>query len=49
MYINSPYAGGDAFMMSVAVWLDDVVLLEPQLLKAYDEVLPKIDAETTDH
>ena len=47
MYMNSPYAGGDAFMMSVAVYLDDVVLLEPQLLKAYDEVLPKIDAETT--
>jgi hypothetical protein len=35
-------------MMSVAVWLDDAVLLEPQLLKAYDEVLSKIDAETTD-
>jgi len=44
MYMNSPYAGGDAFLMSVAVYLDDVVLLEPALLKAYDEVLPKIDA-----
>jgi hypothetical protein len=44
MYMNSPYAGGDAFLMSVAVYLDDVVLLEPALLKAYDEVLPKLEA-----
>jgi hypothetical protein len=25
------------------VYLDDVTLMEPQLLKAYDEVLPKIE------
>ena len=31
-------------MMSVAVYMDDVVLLEPQLLKVYDEILPKIEA-----
>jgi hypothetical protein len=37
-------AGGDAFLMSVAVYLDDVVLLEPQLLTAYDEALPTFDA-----
>jgi hypothetical protein len=44
MYIHSPYAGDDAFLMSVAVYLDDVTLLEPQLLKSYGEVLPKIEA-----
>jgi hypothetical protein len=45
MYINSPYAAGDAFLMAVAVYLDDATLLEPELLKAYDAVLPKIEAE----
>ena len=44
MFINSPYAGGEAFLGSVAVYLDDVTLLEPQLLKMYDELLPKIEA-----
>jgi hypothetical protein len=44
MFINSPYSAGDAFMGSVAVYLDDVTALEPQLLKMYDEVLPKIQA-----
>ena len=44
MYINSPYGAGDGFMMAVAVYLDDVVLLEPQLVKVYDEILPKIEA-----
>jgi hypothetical protein len=46
MYINSPYAGGEAVLGAVAVYRDDVTLIEPQLLKAYDEVLPKIDAAT---
>ncbi len=44
MFINSPYSGGDAFLGSVAVYLDDVAALEPQLLKMYDEVLPKIQS-----
>jgi hypothetical protein len=44
MFINSPYTGGDAFLGSVAVYLDDVTLLEPQLLKMYDELLPRIEA-----
>jgi hypothetical protein len=44
MYINTPYTGGDAFLGSVAVYLDDVTLLEPQLLKMYDDLLPKIQA-----
>ena len=44
MFINSPYSGGEAFLSSVAVYLDDVTLLEPQLLKMYDELLPKIEA-----
>jgi hypothetical protein len=44
MYINTPYTGGDAFLGSVAVYLDDATLLEPQLLKMYDELLPKIEA-----
>ena len=44
MYSHSPYSGDDTFLMSVAVYLDDVVLFEPQLLKAYEEVLPKIEA-----
>jgi hypothetical protein len=44
MFINSPYSGGEAFLSSVAVYLDDVTLLEPQLLKMYDELLPKIQA-----
>jgi hypothetical protein len=45
MYINSPYTGSEAFLGSVGVYLDDVTLLEPQLLKMYDELLPKIGAE----
>lgn len=44
MFINSPYSGGDAFLGSVAVYLDDVTAFEPQLLKMYDEILPKIQA-----
>ena len=44
MFINSPYTGGDAFLGSVAVYLDDVTALEPQLVKMYDELLPKIEA-----
>jgi len=45
MYINNPYTGSEAFLGSVGVYLDDVTLLEPQLLKMYDELLPKIGAE----
>jgi hypothetical protein len=44
MYINTPYTGGEAFLGSVAVYLDDVTGLEPQLLKLYEELLPKIAA-----
>lgn len=44
MYMNTPYTGGDAFLGSVTVYLDDVTLMEPQLLKLYDELLPKIEA-----
>ena len=44
MFINSPYSGGEAFLGSVAVYLDDVTAFEPQLLKLYDEVVPKIQA-----
>lgn len=44
MYINSPYTSGEAFLSSTAVYLDDVTALEPQLLKLYDEVLPKLQA-----
>lgn len=44
MFINSPYSGSEAFLGSVAVYLDDVTLFEPQLLKMYDELLPKIEA-----
>jgi hypothetical protein len=44
MYINTPYTGGDSFLGSVTVYLDDVTLMEPQLLKLYNELLPKIEA-----
>lgn len=44
MYINTPYAGGEAFLGAIAVFLDDVTALEPQLLTLYDELLPKIAA-----
>jgi hypothetical protein len=44
MYINTPYTGGEAFLGSITVYLDDVTLMEPELLKLYDELLPKIEA-----
>lgn len=44
MMINSPYSGGDAFLSTVAVYLDDVTGIEPVLLRMYDELLPKIEA-----
>lgn len=44
MYLNTPYSGGEAFLASVAVYLDDVTGLEPQLLKFYEELLPKIES-----
>ena len=42
MYINPPTTNTTAFLGAVTVYYDDVVLIEPQLLKMYDELLPRI-------
>jgi len=46
MYINPPTAN-TTFLGAVSVYYDDVVLVEPQLLTLYDEVLPQIGMALT--
>jgi hypothetical protein len=48
MYINPPTANTNTFLGAVSVYYDDVVLLEPQLLKMYDEVVPRISTTLGD-
>jgi hypothetical protein len=46
MYINPPTAN-TTFLGAISVYYDDVVLVEPQLLAMYDEVVPQIGMALT--
>ena len=43
MYIRPPDEHRDGFLAALAVYYDDVALMEPALLKMYDEVLSRLD------
>jgi hypothetical protein len=43
MYLRPPSENLDAFLRALALYYDDVVLIEPELIKMYDELLPQID------
>jgi hypothetical protein len=43
MYLRPPNENLDAFLRSMALYYDDVVLMEPELVRRYDEVLPQLD------
>jgi len=43
MYINPPGENLTRFFDSVAVYYGDANLIEPQLMKAFDAILPRID------
>lgn len=43
MYINPPGEHLTRFFDSVAVYYGDATLIEPQLVKAFDAILPRID------
>jgi hypothetical protein len=43
MYLKTPQDNLEAFLRVVELYYADIVLGEPQLLKAYDELLPRID------
>lgn len=43
MYLRPPGDDLDAFLRSVSVYYGDIVLIEPALLRMYDELLPRID------
>lgn len=48
MYIRPPAENLDGFLAAMAVYFDDVVLLEPQLLDMYNGVLPMLDSALRD-
>ena len=43
MYLLNPTQNLDAFLGAVAIYYGDVVMIEPKLVKMYDEILPQID------
>jgi hypothetical protein len=43
MYLRPPSENLDAFLPVLALYYDDIVLEEPGLVSAYDELLPQID------
>jgi hypothetical protein len=43
MYFRPPALELDSFVAAVAIYYGDITLIEPSLLRQYDEVLPKID------
>ena len=43
MYLRPPSENLDPFLRSMTLYFDDVVLLEPGLLRQYDELLPQLD------
>jgi hypothetical protein len=48
MYLRPPSGDFTAFLHSVKVYYDDIVLLEPNLLKMYEALLPMIDRALKD-
>jgi hypothetical protein len=48
MYLRPPSEQFEPFLHTVRVYLDDIVGLEPALLKTYDNILPRIDAALRD-
>lgn len=48
MYMRPPGADLDAFLQSVKLYYDDVVLHEPELINRYDRILPLIDSALRD-
>jgi hypothetical protein len=45
MYLLPQAAQGTAFLEALELYYSDIILLEPQLAKLYDETLPQIDRE----
>ena len=43
MYLRPPDEDTTAFLRSLSLYYSDVVLLEPALVKLYDEMLPQLD------
>ena len=43
MYLRPPRTDFDAFAAAVEVYFSDLVVMEPQLLKLYDDALARID------
>ena len=45
MYLRPPGEDSIAFLHSLSLYYSDIVMLEPALVKLYDETLPQIDRE----
>jgi hypothetical protein len=43
MYLQNPSDNLDAFAGALALYYGDISLFEPELLKMYDELIPRID------
>jgi hypothetical protein len=43
MYVRPPTENLDGWLAALAVYYDDIVRMEPELLKLYDDILPKLD------
>ena len=43
MYLRPPNEDLDPFLRSLSVYYGDVVLMEPELVRMYDDLLPQID------
>ena len=43
MYLRPPGEDTTAFLRSLSLYYSDIVLLEPALVKLYDELLPELD------
>jgi len=48
MYLRPPGENLDAFLQSVKVYYDDIVIQEPDLLARYNRILPMIDSALRD-
>ena len=48
MYLRPPGENLDAFLQSVKVYYDDIVIHEPDLLARYNRILPMIDSALRD-
>jgi hypothetical protein len=43
MYLRPPAENLDGFLYALVVYYDDLVTFEPQMLKLYDDILPRPD------